>query len=416
MVSGKGPLRDLDAIRLPEWGRVVVAEGVVPWRVEDDAGDAVGPVDRYLLDLVARGKSPGTVRSYAFVLLRWWRFLRAAGVQWDRATSAETRDFVLWFQRAAKPGAERRTVSARTAGTVNPVTRKQYLDDRYKPATVRHSNAVLRSFYAFWQEQGLGPVVNPVPQDRVRGRRSNAHHNPLEPFKAEGRLRYNPPLPRRRPRAMPDVLWDTLFAAMPSNRDRAILALDISTGARAAELLGILGADIDWGDQLIRVRRKGTGIQQWLPASPEAFVWLRLYVAETGGPGGSESVWRTLRQRRGREGGELRWQPLTYDAWRAVLRRANDKLGTNWSIHDLRHTCALRMVRDKNLSLRDVQVIMGHAHLTTTQIYLEEDDHEVIARVQEHLAQRKERAAAAPRPVAAGYDAADLAVLFGGGQ
>src|SRR5215813_13774049 len=121
MVSGEGPVRDLDAIRLPEWGRVMAAEGVVPWRVEDGAGDAVGPVQRYLLDLVAQGKSLGTVRSYAFVLLRWWRFLRAAGVQWDRATSAETRDFVLWFQRASKPGAGRRRVSAPTAGTGNPV-------------------------------------------------------------------------------------------------------------------------------------------------------------------------------------------------------------------------------------------------------------------------------------------------------
>jgi integrase/recombinase XerD len=416
VVSLEEPVRDLDAIRLPEWGRVVEVRDVVPWRVEDDTGCPVRPVQRYLRDLVARGKTPGTVRSYAFVLLRWWRFLRAIDVRWDRATSAETRDFALWFQRAGKPGADRRTVSARTAGTINPVTRKQYLDDSYKPATVRHSNAVLRSFYGFWIEQGLGPVVNPVPQDRVRGRRPNAHHNPLEPFRPEGRLRYNPPLPRRRPRAMPDELWDGLFAAMPSDRDRAILALDVSTGARAAELLGIRGADVDWGDQLIRVRRKGTGAQQWLPASPEAFVWLRLYVAETGDPGGSGPVWRTLRQRCGRDGGELQWQPLTYDAWRAVLRRANARLGTNWSMHDLRHTCAVRMIRGQNLSLRDVQVILGHAHLTTTQIYLEEDDHEVIARVREHLAGREERAKAAPPLVAAGYDAGDLAVLFGGGQ
>ncbi len=416
MVSLEEPARDLDAIRLPEWGRVVEVSDVVPWRVEDETGCLVRPVQRYLRDLVAQGKSPGTVRSYAFVLLRWWRFLRVIGVRWDRATSAETRDFALWFQRASKPGADRRTVSARTAGTINPVTRKQYLDDSYKPATVRHSNAVLRSFYEFWIEQGLGPVVNPVPQDRVRGRRPNAHHNPLEPFRPEGKLRYNPPLPRRRPRAMPDELWDGLFAAMPSDRDRAILALDVSTGARAAELLGIRGADVDWGDQLIRVRRKGTGAQQWLPASPEAFVWLRLYVAETGDLGGSEPVWRTLRQRCGRDGGELRWQPLTYDAWRAVLRRANASLGTNWSMHDLRHTCAVRMIRDQGLSLRDVQVILGHAHLTTTQIYLEEDDHEVIARVREHLAGREERAKAAAPLVAAGYDTGDLAVLFGGGQ
>jgi integrase len=75
---------------------------------------------------------------------------------------------------------------------------------------------------------------------------------------------------------MPDERWRELFAAMRSNRDRAILALAISTAARAGELLGLRGGDLDWGDQLIRVRRKGSGAEQWLPASPEAFVWLRL--------------------------------------------------------------------------------------------------------------------------------------------
>ena len=43
---------------------------------------------------------------------------------------------------------------------------------------------------------------------------------------------------------------------MRFNRDRAILALTISTAARANELLGMSAADGDWGDQLIPVRRK----------------------------------------------------------------------------------------------------------------------------------------------------------------
>jgi integrase len=74
------------------------------------------------------------------------------------------------------------------------------------------------------------------------------------------------------------------------------------------------------------------------------------------------------------------------------------------------------MVRGERLSLRDVQVILGHAHLTTTEIYLQEDDHELIVRVSQYLAER-EAAAAAPAllPVAAGYDTADMAVLFGTG-
>jgi integrase len=97
-----------------------------------------------------------------------------------------------------------------------------------------------------------------------------------------------------------------------------------------------------------------------------------------------------------------------------VLRRVNAALGTNWTMHDLRHTCAIRMVRDKRLSLRDVQTILGHAHLTTTQTYLVDDEHEVIRRVREYLTERPPTPGAAST-AAAGYDSADLAVLFGGG-
>jgi integrase len=109
---------------------------------------------------------------------------------------------------------------------------------------------------------------------------------------------------------------------------------------------------------------------------------------------------------------------LTYDALRAVLRRANDLLGTNWTMHDLRHTCALRMVRDENLSLRDVQTVLGHANLATTQIYLQADDREVIDRVRRHLADRQAKAdmPALPTTAGPGYDPADLAVLFGNSQ
>jgi integrase/recombinase XerD len=406
------PVRDIAAIRLLPWGRVREVDEVVPWELLDDAGCRVQPVQRYLRELVAQGKSRGTVRTYAYVLQRWWRFLIAVGVAWDRATSVEVRDYVLWLGCAAKPGAGRRKASAQTAGTVNPITRKRYPGDEYQRSTIAHSNAVLHGFYGFWIEQGAGPLVNPVPQQRLRGGRAHAHHNPMQPYRAEGRLRYNPKQPRRRPRAIPDALWVKLFAAMRSSRDRAILALDISTGARAAELLGVRGADIDWGGQLICVRRKGTRELQWLPASPDAFVWLRLYVAELGELGPDDPVWQTIRRRR-KGTGDLRRQPLTYDAWRAVLRRANAVLGTNWTMHDLRHTCAIRMVHDKRLSLRDVQVILGHAHLTTTQKYLIEDDQEVIARVLEHHAQREQRSIPAQRILADGYEAADLAVLFG---
>jgi integrase/recombinase XerD len=404
--------RDVESIRPPEWGRVTPSREVVAWQVLDPNGKPVQPIQRFLRDFVARGNRPGSVRSYAYALQRWWRFLLAIDVGWGKATSAEVRDFVLWLKAVDKPRRAPRTRSAATAGRVNPITRKPYPGDRYEARTIRHSNAVLRSFYEFWIEMGEGPLVNPVPRDRAKGRRPHAHHNPLDPYRPQGRLRYNPPLAKRRPRAMPDQRWIELFAALRSNRDRAILALAISTAARASELLGLRGADLDWGDQLIQVRRKGTDAEQWLPASPDAFVWLRLYLAEIGEVGADEPVWQTLRRRRRGSGG-LRRRPLDYAALRAVLRRVNAGLGTNWTMHDLRHTCALRMIRDQRLSLRDVQVILGHAHVTTTQIYLEDHDHEVINRVRGYLAEKDRTRPKAPEPISAGYDATDLTVLFG---
>ena len=402
--------RDLASIRLPRWGRVVAAAGVVPWLVVDDAGLPVEPIHRFLRDFLARGNSVGSVRSYAFGLLRWWRWLRVVDVGWDRATSAEVRDLVLWLQLATKPGSASRTRSAVTAGTVNPVTGKHYLGDRYARRTVRHSNAVVGSFYDFWIDAGSAPLVNPVGRQRVNGRRPNAGHNPLEPFRLEGKVRYNPALPRQRPRTLSEENWVNLFGVLRSHRDRALLALAVSNGARAAELLGIRACDLDWGEQLVRVVRKGSRAEQWLPASTDAFVWLRLYFAQITTPVGEQPIWFTLRRRD--RGAGLDRQPVNYDALRAVLRRANLALGANWSMHDLRHTCALRMARDEQLSLRDVQTILGHAHLSTTvDVYLLQDEREVIARVAKHLVEQQNRR---PPPPSAplGYETADMDVLF----
>jgi integrase/recombinase XerD len=404
--------RDVGSMELPRWGRVVRVDDAVGWLVVDPDGVAIEPVRRFLLDFLARNNRLGSVRSYAYVLLRWWRWLRAVGVAWDKATPAEARDLVLWLRQATKQRRVPRTASASTAGTVNPVTRKRHLGDRYEARTIRHNNAVLRGFYEFWIDLGEGPLINPVRLDR-RGARANAHHNPLEQFRPEGRIRYNPKLPKTKPRAMPDERWRDLFAGLRSNRDRAMLAVAISNGARAAELLGMCSVDVDWGDQLIRVRRKGSGATQWLPASSDAFVWLRLYLDDLGDPlGPNEALWWTLRRRDGGDG--LRRQPMTYEALRAVFRRVNAVLGANWSMHDLRHTAALRMARDETLSLRDVQTILGHAHLSTTgDVYLVEEETQVIRRVQRHLDEQQQRHAQQRTRVAAGYDAGALAVLFG---
>jgi hypothetical protein len=53
-------------------------------------------------------------------------------------------------------------------------------------------------------------------------------------MRAKARARYDPKLPKSRPRALSDARWNDLFAASGSNRDRALVSLAVSCAARAA--------------------------------------------------------------------------------------------------------------------------------------------------------------------------------------
>ena len=97
-------------------------------------------------------------------------------------------------------------------------------------------------------------------------------------------------------RARRDDEFNEIFARLGSHRDRALVAFYVSTGARASELLSASQGGVDPGRQLIAVVRKGSREIQELPASTDAFVWLRLCQVEMAqeiparGPPGSPIV------------------------------------------------------------------------------------------------------------------------------
>jgi site-specific recombinase XerD len=107
-------------------------------------------------------------------------------------------------------------------------------------------------------------------------------------------------------------------------------------------------------------------------------------------------------------------RPLTYHAVHRMFERVNQRAGTAATLHSLRHTAAYRMAEDPALPLTDVQAVLGHAQLATTQIYLTPRTEEVIRRVLAHHAGQARQAAARARPsVAPGYRPETLDVLFG---
>lgn len=377
--------REVKSLVIPAAGAVATIEAAPGTVLLDASGEPVEEVSEFFATMLACGASPSSLRSYGMALLRWWRFLAAIDVPWQRASRIEARDFVLWMRHVGPAG--------RPGG--------------YAPATINHALAVIKMFYADRIRAGEGPLVNPVPDaDHRVGRRSRAHHNPMQSFAPGPRAPLRQKMPERIPRHLPDRLFDELFATLRSDRDRALLAFYVSTGARASELLGVTVDRVNPGDMRIGVHRKGSGRLQWLPASADAFVWLRLYEQQTQRPDGEQALWLTRRKP---------VRPLTYSAVRRMLQRANESLGTAWTLHDLRHTAAQRMVDDPAMSLTDVQWVLGHAHITTTQVYLRPREEEVVARVLAHHRGRSERPPTPPAPPvdSAGYSAEVLAVLFG---
>lgn len=386
---------------IPRVGSVLaqVARAQLPYAVLDDSGTEVEPASQYLTSLVLGDCSPLTCRSYAHGLLRWFRLLWALEVGWESAAEPEAAVLVGWLRTAPNPQRER-SAGSPAAGSVNLVTGKPTLGPGYATRTINHALSVVSGFYEYHGHQGRGPAANPVPSS-ARRRRALAHLSPLEPRPAAGRARLRQKVPDRPPRAIPDQRWDELFAAMGCERDRALLEFSVSSGARAAELLGVCPEDVDWAGRRFYVISKGTRLREPVPASPQAFIHLAHYLDECGPRREGQPLWRT---RRGRD------RPLSYPALRRVLQRADDLLGANWSWHDMRHTACARMAASPELTLAEVQAIMRHASIQTTSRYLAVSVEEIFDRLTRHYN--------LPRLDAhfpAGYAADDITAVFGEG-
>lgn len=183
------------------------------------------------------------------------------------------------------------------------------------------------------------------------------------------------------------------------DRDRAAVLLYVSSGSRAGELLQVTPGDINWPKQLIWVVSKGGDDREAVPVSPQALTVLAAYLDHVGLPTSDQPV---LRTRRGPD------RPLTYWAMRRVIQRVNDRLGTNWTLHDLRHTAAMRMANDPNLTLAQVRVILRHTDLATTGRYLNARVEDLFGALQAHYSRPR-----IERTLAPGYDPDDFRAVFG---
>ncbi|MFD3720097.1 hypothetical protein [Streptomyces sp. NPDC058674] len=176
MLDHSGPGRDLRSFALPESGQLLATGDVwEPYRLVDQHGLRVEPVAVYFKDLLAADTPATTLRSYGNDLLRWWRFLWALDIEWDRAVREDARDFMLWMHLAGKPvrvhwrrrdtptGDGRPALKAAPAapvpGSPNPVTGKPTIGTKYAASTRAHCETVLRTFYDFHLASNSGSLL-----------------------------------------------------------------------------------------------------------------------------------------------------------------------------------------------------------------------------------------------------------------
>ncbi len=177
-----------------------------------------------------------------------------------------------------------------------------------------------------------------------------------------------PALPRRLPKALPldDVvrLLETAGSDEPrSLRDRALLELLYSTGARISEAIGLDLDGVDRTDRVVLLDGKG-GKQRLVPIGRPALDALDAYLVRVrpslAGKGrGTPAVF--LNARGGRLSRQSAWQALKDAADRAGIRAPV-------SPHTLRHSFATHLL-EGGADVRVVQELLGHASVTTTQVY-----------------------------------------------
>jgi integrase/recombinase XerD len=177
----------------------------------------------------------------------------------------------------------------------------------------------------------------------------------------------SPKLPRSLPKSLSEAEVEALIGAPDTNtaqgtRDRAMLETLYASGLRVSELVGLKTLQVSLDMGVVRVLGKGSK-ERLTPLGEEAVAWIERYQREARPEllraRKSDALFVTAR------GG-----PMTRQAFWALVKRHAAAAGIRQAIspHTLRHAFATHLI-NHGADLRVVQMLLGHADISTTQIY-----------------------------------------------
>jgi site-specific recombinase XerD len=164
-----------------------------------------------------------------------------------------------------------------------------------------------------------------------------------------------------------DELWERHFPGKPE-RDRLLLALMAYAGLRRSELLGLDWDDVDLSRRLLRVRKAKGGRQRTIPIHPALAPLFAEYYG-THVPLTEQAVFV------GVQGNRLHYAQLG-QTFRYYVDAAGVNERKRVTPHMLRHVFASELLR-ASANLRQIQELLGHKHLDSTQRYTRVNVHEL---------------------------------------
>ena len=290
-------------------------------------------LDQFLVALAHEdGYARNTVAAYRNDLSQLIEFLahrEPPVTSWAEVTAADLSSFIdaLRSMKIAKRSGEEKLVA---------------------PSTIARKIAALKSFFNYLTVKN---IISPDPSVGLEAPRV-AKRTPKTMSSSEVERLLAAPGPSTSPKAL---------------RDRALLELLYATGVRVSELVSFKMEDVNLADKTMRVRSEDGGRERSVPVGDAAANCLQTYI-ERGRPHFVKSAGNQAALFLNQRG-----QQLTRQGMWLIIKEYATRAGLNYEVtpHMLRHSFAAHMLQNNKATLSEVQRYLGHANISTTQIYVQ---------------------------------------------